>query len=88
MLPFNLDPAYFGIMGGFLGNLLFFPQIIKGFKTKKMGDLSIWTYVLIMANSVNWWIYGLGTDQPIVYIANFMSSCLTVFLICMMHRYK
>lgn len=88
MLPFNIDPAYFGIIGGFLGNLLFFPQIVKGFKTKSMGDLSKYTYILIFLNASNWTIFGLGTDQPIVWVANITSSCLTIFLLCMMRRYK
>ena len=83
-----IDPTIFGLMGGFLGNVLFLPQIIKGFQTKKMGDLSRWTYILIFLNALNWTLFGIGTGQPVVWVANIISTCLTVIVMLMMKRYK
>lgn len=89
MWPFNLiDPNIFGIFGAIMGNVLFLPQIIKGFKTKSMGDLAVMTYILILINDIFWVMFGLGVDQPIVWVANTVSGVLSTLLICMIGRYK
>jgi len=77
----------FGIMGSFLGNALFFPQIIKGVKSKSTGDLSAWTYILIIFNDMLWTAFGILSYQPIIYISNIVSLILAMTIIGMKRVY-
>ena len=65
----ELDETVMGVIGILAGILIlsgWVPQIIKGYKTKKLTDVSSYLMILIFAGAVLWLVYGLALDD--VYI--------------------
>ncbi len=48
-----------GYTAGILTIISFIPQVIKSWRTRKTGDLSIITFSLFMISALIWTIYGL-----------------------------
>lgn len=66
----------FGFFGGILTSAGFLPQIIKGFKTKRMQDVAIWQYILQTVGMASWLTYGLLVkDMPIIAANVFSLTC-------------
>ena len=56
-----------GYLGGVFIMLSFVPQVIKSYKTKSVGDLSVWMIVATLIGTGFWIAYGaLITSSPIV----------------------
>jgi len=77
----------FGIIGGFLGVMLFIPQIIKTIKTKSVKDLSIYTWVLIFINVLFWMFYGVFKNDLIIMIPNMIAVFLTSIIFWCFKKY-
>ncbi len=71
----------FGFLGGVLTSAGFIPQIIKGFKTKRMHDVAIWQYILQSVGMASWLTYGLLLkDIPIIAANVFSLACALIIL--------
>lgn len=71
----------FGFFGGILTSAGFLPQIIKGFKTKRMKDVAIWQYILQTVGMASWLTYGvLMKDVPIIAANIFSLTCGLIIL--------
>ncbi|MFN2637269.1 MAG: SemiSWEET family sugar transporter [Gemmatimonadaceae bacterium] len=58
---------YLGYLAGFLTVLSFLPQVIRTWRTKRTGDLSMGMFAIIITASVLWIVYGaIATDWPII----------------------
>ena len=61
-----LDEISLGIVGILAGILIlsgWVPQIIKGYKTKRLNDVSSYLMICIFAGAVLWLIYGIEIDD-------------------------
>lgn len=76
----------FGFFGGILTTVGFLPQIIKGFKTKRMKDVAVWQYILQSVGMMSWLTYGILLKDPPIIVANIFS--LTCALIILWLRLK
>lgn len=76
-----------GIIGGILGVVLYMPQIIKILKTKSAKDLSIWTWVVILANDILWSVWGFGTGNMVVWVPNCIATGLSILTLVLKSRY-
>ena len=77
-----------GIIGGFLGVILFIPQIIKTFKTKSVNDLSYHTWLLIYMNVLFWLLYGVVKNDYIIIIPNSIAVFLTTLMLVFFRIYR
>ena len=57
------------------------PQIVKSYKTKSVGDLSILMIVNFLISSISWALYGILIDAVSVWATNIV---MTVFAIILM----
>ena len=57
------------------------PQIIKGIKTKKTDDLSIWLILALIVGLTLWIIYGIGKNDIIIATGNTVSVSFNVVLL-------
>ena len=84
-LLFSLAPsqaALIGYIGSFLTSVTFIPQVYQAWKTKSVGDLSIWMIAIVITSTIVWLVYGFGIkDGGPVVVANFVVLILTLVLL-------
>lgn len=61
---------YFGYVAGFLTVISFLPQVIRTWKSRRTGDLSMGMFALLVTASTLWIIYGIIIDDWPVIITN------------------
>ncbi len=62
-------------------------QIIKGYKTKSLNDVSKYLLVLIGVGAVLWLIYGIEVADPFIIGTNLAAIVLMVIVFAMKRRY-
>lgn len=64
------------------------PQIVKGYKTKKLDDVSKYLMILVATGAFLWIIYGIERDDPFIIGVNIAAIALTVTVLSMKLRYQ
>ena len=64
------------------------PQIIKGFKTKKMDDVSFWLIFYLTVGLVLWVIDGMLIDDLVIIWANAVGVASNIILLGLKIRYS
>ncbi|MDD1715986.1 MAG: hypothetical protein LUQ01_03210 [Methanolinea sp.] len=59
-----------GIVAALLTTFGFIPQILKMYRTRSVGDVSLATFVQFLAGVGLWIFYGMAIRDPIVTVAN------------------
>lgn len=79
----NLDTlTYLGFIAGAVTSIGFIPQLIKGFRTKKLEDISYWMFLILATGMTLWLIYGvLRSDLAIIVANGFGVSCSIVLIL-------
>jgi MtN3 and saliva related transmembrane protein len=72
---------YLGLFGAFLSSITFLPQVYKAWKTKSVGDLSIWMILILLGNVSTWLIYGLVKNDFAIIIANSIILFLSLLML-------
>jgi len=77
-----------GMLAGFFTTLGALPQIIKAYRSKSVGDVSIYMFYTIWVGVLLWTVYGiLKMDWPII-ITNGISTFLNGIMIYFYYKYK
>ncbi|MBA4196744.1 MAG: hypothetical protein C0459_04235 [Chitinophaga sp.] len=71
-----------GYVGSFLTSVTFIPQVIKSWKSKSVGDLSVVMLLIVITSTIVWLIYGFGIANggPVI-VANFIVLALSLLLL-------
>ena len=77
-----------GIMAGILILSGWVPQIVKGYKTKRLTDVSSYLMILIFAGAVLWLIYGMALDDVYIMGVNLAAMVLTMIVLSMKLKYE
>jgi MtN3 and saliva related transmembrane protein len=64
------------------------PQIIKGVKTKKMDDVSVWLILSLIVGLSLWVVYGIGISDVVIVGGNTVGVSLNVVLLFLKFRYS
>jgi len=64
------------------------PQIIKGLKTRKTDDVSIWLVIVLITGLSLWVIYGIGINDLLISIANSIAVAINTFLLILKIKYS
>jgi len=64
------------------------PQIIKGYKTKKLDDISKYLMMLVAGGAFLWILYGIEKDDPFIIGVNVAAIALTMIVLSMKFRYQ
>jgi len=79
--------TFIGLMAGLITTSSFVPQIIKGYRTGSMGDVSLTMPLLLMIGLTLWLIYGIYLrDLPIV-LWNGVAIGLNCMIVLLKIRY-
>ena len=87
----ELDATMMGIIGILAGILIlsgWVPQIAKGYRTKKLNDVSSYLMILIFAGAVLWLIYGMAIDDVYIIGVNIAAMILTTTVLAMKLKYE
>ncbi len=76
-----------GLLAGFLTTIGFLPQIVKGYRSKSMGDLSLFMPILIGIGLFIWLIYGILLDSLPLILWNAIALALNLIIIVLILRY-
>ena len=87
----ELDEITMGVIGTIAGILIlsgWVPQIVKGYKSKKLDDVSAYLMILIFAGAVLWLIYGIALDDVYIMGVNIAAMVLTMIVLSMKLKYE
>ena len=87
----ELDEITMGIIGTIAGILIlsgWVPQILKGYKTKKLNDVSAYLMILIFAGAALWLVYGIALDDVYIMGVNLSAMVLTMIVLSMKLKYE
>lgn len=86
-----LDEITLGIVAILAGILILIgwvPQIIQGYKTKKLEDVSKYLLISIFSGAVLWLVYGIEVDDIYIMGVNFAAMFLTMTVLIMKLKYE
>jgi MtN3 and saliva related transmembrane protein len=72
---------YLGYVGVVTGSLTFVPQVWMAWKTRSVGDLSIWMILILLTNVVIWLIYGITGKDKAMILANSIILVLSLLML-------
>lgn len=87
----ELDETAMGVIGILAGILIlsgWVPQIAKGYRTKKLTDVSSYLMILIFVGATLWLIYGMALDDVYIMGVNLAAMFLTMLLLAMKLKYE
>jgi len=76
-----------GIAAGILILMGWVEQIYKGYKTKRLKDISRFLMIFIAAGSILWLIYGIIVDDIFIIGTNMSGLILMIIVLGMKKRY-
>jgi len=79
--------TYLGFLAGALTSTGYLPQILKGYRTKRMHDVSLLMPAVLGVGMILWLVYGFAREDIVIVIANIVGSSLTGLLVVMKIRY-
>jgi MtN3 and saliva related transmembrane protein len=77
-----------GSVASALVSASFVPQIIKGYKTKHLGDVSYLLMILISIGMSLWIVYGIERQDPVIVGANITTIVLNMILLGLKAKYS
>jgi MtN3 and saliva related transmembrane protein len=85
----NFDPnEIIGLIAGIITSTGFLPQLFKGFKTKKLDDVSYFMPAVLSVGMTIWFVYGYLISSFAVMAANIFSVGCCLTLIGLKKRYS
>ena len=77
-----------GLIAGIITSLGFLPQLFRGFKTKKLNDVSYFMPAVLSFGMSMWFIYGYIINSIAITIANSFGVFCCIVLIIMKKLYS
>ena len=87
----ELDETIMGVIGIVAGILIlsgWVPQIVRGYKTKRLNDVSAYLMILIFAGAALWLVYGIALDDIYIMGVNISAMVLTMIVLSMKLKYE
>lgn len=83
----EISLAVLAIIAGIMILSGWVPQIIKGYRTKKLDDVSQYLMILVAAGAFLWMLYGVEKNDPFIIGVNVTAIALTMIVLGMKHKY-
>lgn len=81
-------PDLLGSAAGALTTAAFVPQVVKTWKSKSAGDLSLGMFLVFAVGVLLWLAYGIVIGATPIIVANSITLALSVAILAMKIRYK
>jgi len=79
--------TFLGFVAGALTSTGYLPQIVKGYATKRMHDVSLLMPAVLGLGMALWMVYGVVREDLAIVVANVVGTTLTAILVCMKLSY-
>lgn len=77
-----MDPAEgLGLIAGAIGALAFAPQALKILREKRVADVSLATYVMVLSGALLWVAYGVMRGAPSIVLWNLVAASLAAAVV-------
>jgi MtN3 and saliva related transmembrane protein len=77
-----------GLIAGTVTSMGYLPQLYRGYKTKKLDDVSYFMPIVLAIGMTLWFFYGIILNAFAVIVANTFGITCSIILICMKKRYS
>jgi MtN3 and saliva related transmembrane protein len=77
-----------GFAAGTVTSIGFLPQLIRGYRTKKLYDVSYWMPLVLACGMLLWLVYGFFRNDIAIIVANSFGVSCNVLLITMKKWYS
>jgi MtN3 and saliva related transmembrane protein len=77
-----------GLIAGAITSIGYLPQIYKGYKTKKLNDVSYFMPGILDIGMLLWLFYGIISNAFAVIVANIFGIICSILLVIMKKRYS
>lgn len=84
----SINLEILGLIAGAITSMGYIPQLYKGYKTKKLEDVSYYMPAVLAIGMTLWLIYGVFLEAFAVIIANIFGVFCSILLIIMKKRYS
>ena len=84
----NFSIEHIGYLATFLTSVSYAPQVYKSWKSRSVGDLSVWTVSILFSSTLAWLVYGFGVESGPVIAANAMVFLLSLMLVVFKVTFK
>ena len=84
----NNPIEYIGYLATLLTSVSYAPQVYKSWKSKSVGDLSVWTICIVFSSTLAWLSYGIGIASGPVIAANIIVGLLSFALVYFKFAFK
>ena len=80
--------SIFSLVAGLLEICIVLPQLYKTFKTKKIEDIAVYTWILFVSSNTLWLLYGIFTHDVMVIIVNLFNIAKNSLMLLMIYLYS
>lgn len=77
-----------GLMAGALTTVAFLPQVVKTWRSRSAGDISLVMFALFSLGVFLWIVYGFRVGAVPVIVANVVTLLLSMTILVFKIRYK
>ena len=77
-----------GLLAGMLTTVGFIPQIVKGYRTKQMNDVSLTMPILLSLGMALWFFYGVILEDAPIMIWNLIALVLNLTVIYLILSFR
>jgi MtN3 and saliva related transmembrane protein len=81
-------PTLIGLLAGALTTVAFVPQVVKVYRSRSTGDISLSMYLIITTGYVLWLLYGILIASMPVILANIVTLVLAFTILVLKVRYR
>ena len=89
-MEFNADffIEILGFIAGVITSIGFIPQLVRGFRTKKLEDVSYYMPIVLAIGMTLWLSYGILLGRIAIVVANSFGVSCSLILIIMKKKYS
>ncbi len=77
------NPTLIGLTAGALTTMAYLPQVIKTWRSKSTGDISLGMFVTLCLGLIAWIFYGFSINSMPVIAANIVSLILVLIVLAL-----
>lgn len=77
-----------GLIAGAITSIGFLPQLVRGYRTKKLDDISYYMPAVLALGMMFWLFYGVLLQEIPIILANAFGASCSVLLIVMKKKYS
>ena len=77
-----------GFLAGTLTTIAFVPQVLRTWRTKSAGDLSMGMLVTFTTGVALWLLYGIALESMPIMLANGITLVLALILVGLKYRHR